>query len=297
MDFQNHHSAAPAVKINRREKGNKMTNNLFLDDVIPDVTQIRKEFDPKYLEALMDSIKASGLVTPIIVSQPKNGKHTIIDGERRFCAYQKLHEAEPENENWKSIPVTIIASNDQLAGIIANLAKVEYNPIEYAEALDVIQKSTSRTHKELANLVGKSRSTITEYLDLLKLPQAIKALAKAESVVPFRQLKRLAAEEKSDEDKTVEYNRLHEQYKKKGDDREIISRKGNIWNPARKARAFQKKLDNFSVSLGNVKIQELKSTAENENLKNSLKKMINTAQNLLVSLEMDGNADKNGVGE
>lgn len=135
--------------------------------------QPRQDFEPTALQELSDSIKAQGVVQPIVVrplaAQP--GQYEIIAGERRWRAAQLagLHE----------IPVVIRDVPDQAAmamGLIENIQREDLNPVEEATALQRLIDEFALTHSQAAEAVGRSRAAVTNLLRLLSLSEDVKRL-------------------------------------------------------------------------------------------------------------------------
>ena len=135
--------------------------------------QPRKQFDEKKLAELTASVKAHGVLTPILVREVDHAdyKFQIIAGERRFRA-SKAAELE-------EIPARILKTNDlQLLeiGLIENVQREDLNAMEEAQALDRLMNEFELTHQEVAEAVGKSRTTITNLLRLNNLNDDVKLL-------------------------------------------------------------------------------------------------------------------------
>lgn len=286
MDTTTQSGTAPHVTVvHRNQKGFK---ELPLEFIIPDEEQIRKEFDDEQLIALMESIKLHKLLAPILVKEIENGKYKIIDGERRFRAFKRLLQDEPGNSIWRSIPANILSASDPLAGVLANLAKVEYNPIEYAEALDAIKKATGKKQEDIAALVGKSRSLVSEYLSLLKLPDEIKNQARLDSCVPFHILKELAAkkwsEEKCIKAYQAEFERCKQEDNKQAED-SGQPKKGNAGNPIAR---FQKKIATIKTAFDKFSPEVAMQVEDREELVSTLDAIIKKAEALKQELDMSG---------
>jgi ParB family chromosome partitioning protein len=132
--------------------------------------QPRHDMDPESLEELANSIRAQGVVQPIVV-RPITGsdRYEIVAGERRWRATQLagLHE----------IPAMVREVSDQVAmcmGLIENIQREDLNPLEEAQALDRLLKEFKMTHVEVAEAVGRSRSSVTNLLRLLDLDNEVK---------------------------------------------------------------------------------------------------------------------------
>ena len=132
--------------------------------------QPRRHFDPVELQELADSIKVTnGLLQPIIAKPLPNNQYEIIAGERRWRAAQKA--------GLKSIPVVIsdAAPDDTLTlALVENLQREDLNAIEEAEAFHRLHENLGYTQQEIAEAVGKDRTTIANSLRLLKLPPTVR---------------------------------------------------------------------------------------------------------------------------
>ncbi len=133
--------------------------------------QPRRDFDPESLRELADSIAAQGVVQPIVVRPVDQGRYEIIAGERRWRAAQQAGLGE--------IPAVIRAVPDQTAmamGLIENIQREDLNPLEEAAALHRLLNEFELTHQQIAQAVGKSRTTVTNLLRLLELNEDVKRL-------------------------------------------------------------------------------------------------------------------------
>jgi ParB family chromosome partitioning protein len=133
--------------------------------------QPRRHFDENKLQELADSIKAQGMVQPIVVRSIGDKSYEIIAGERRWRAAQLAGLAE--------VPVFIREVDDQTAmamALIENIQRDDLNPLEEAVALHRLLDEFGLTHQEIANAVGKSRTTVTNLMRLLELAPEVKAL-------------------------------------------------------------------------------------------------------------------------
>jgi ParB family chromosome partitioning protein len=131
--------------------------------------QARRQMDQERLQELADSINAQGMIQPILVRTMGGEKYEIVAGERRWRAAQLagIHE----------VPVLIRDISDQAAmalGLIENIQREDLNPLEEAEALNRLLKEFKMTHQQVADSVGKSRTTITNLLRLMDLQERVK---------------------------------------------------------------------------------------------------------------------------
>ena len=144
-------------------------NNIKINNIKPNPNQPRRDFDKKSLEELSLSIKNKGVITPITLR--KSGKHyEIVAGERRWRAAKKA--------NLKSIPAYTlnIKNNSEMmqVALIENIQREDLNAIEEAEGYAILNSKHGLSHDEIANTIGKKRTTISNALRLLKLPPEIR---------------------------------------------------------------------------------------------------------------------------
>ncbi|MBA3849640.1 MAG: chromosome partitioning protein ParB [Opitutus sp.] len=135
--------------------------------VEPNPHQPRKEFDPQQLADLVDSIRAEGLLQPIVV-RPVGEKFQLIAGERRWRAFQQLR--------LKSIPARVMPSSDASSATLAlieNLQRADLNPIEEAHGYASLIRDFDLTQDAAAQRVGKGRATVANSLRLLSLEPEI----------------------------------------------------------------------------------------------------------------------------
>ncbi len=141
--------------------------------ISPNPQQPRHTLDAEALEELAASIREHGILQPLIVSEnPNEGQYTLIAGERRWRA--------AELAGLSMVPVIIrtVTEQEQLElALIENLQRADLNPLEKAKAYRQLVENFSLKHEEIAERVGKSRTSITNTIRLLNLPdQAQKAL-------------------------------------------------------------------------------------------------------------------------
>jgi len=141
-----------------------------VDKIEPNPEQPRKRFQQNVLQELSETIKNVGVIEPIIVRK-ENDKYILISGERRWRATKLA--------GFKKIPA-IVKNVDEIKSaelsIIENIQREDLTPIEEARAYDRLIKLTNLNIKEIADRVGKDRSTISNLLRLLKLPEEIQQL-------------------------------------------------------------------------------------------------------------------------
>lgn len=133
--------------------------------------QPRKDMNPKTLGELADSIKAQGIIQPIIVRLIADNKYEIIAGERRWRAAQLVALQE--------VPVVIKECDDRVAvavALIENIQREDLNALEESEALKRLLDEFEMTHQQIADAVGKSRATVSNLLRLVDLQSEVKKL-------------------------------------------------------------------------------------------------------------------------
>ncbi|MEN6311530.1 MAG: ParB/RepB/Spo0J family partition protein [Acidobacteriota bacterium] len=138
-----------------------------IDEIRPNPFQPRMKFNDQSIEELAQSIRESGVVQPIVVT-PEEDHYKIIVGERRWRASQKA--------GLRKMPVLIrnIPREKQLEiSLIENIHREELNPLEIAQAYQRLIDEGGYTQQEVAEKVGKDRTSVTNYVRLLKLPQEI----------------------------------------------------------------------------------------------------------------------------
>jgi ParB family chromosome partitioning protein len=143
-----------------------------LSTIRPNPFQPRKEFDPTELAELETSLRANGLIQPITVRRAPTGKgYELIAGERRFRAAQRL--------GWSDIPALVKDLDDRMVATLAlveNLQRSDLNPIEEAEGYQRLIDDFSLTQQQVADVVGKDRSTVANILRVLNLPAAVRRM-------------------------------------------------------------------------------------------------------------------------
>ena len=151
------------------EENNNIVKKINIERVIPSEIQPRKFFNDKTINELAESIKKYGILNPIIV-KPENGKFKIISGERRYRAAKIA--------NLEEIPVIIKDDlNEKISfeiSLIENIHREDLNPIDEAESYEKLIKEFNYTHQQIANLIGKDRTYVTNMLRLLNLTEFVK---------------------------------------------------------------------------------------------------------------------------
>ncbi|NOR81336.1 MAG: ParB/RepB/Spo0J family partition protein [Methyloprofundus sp.] len=153
------------------EQAKKMPLTLPVEYLQRGKYQPRKDIDPERLQELSESIKAQGIVQPIIVREVGYNRYEIIAGERRWRAGQLAGLAD--------VPVLIKDIDDRAAlaiSLIENIQREDLNPLEESEAFLRLIEEFDLTHQQIAEAVGKSRTAVTNLLRLNELEDAVKLL-------------------------------------------------------------------------------------------------------------------------
>lgn len=158
-------------------QGSSSINEVPLSQIIPNPDQPRQEFSQEALEELSDSIKKIGVIQPVTLRKIEDDKYQIIAGERRYRASRMA--------GLESIPAYIkTADDDEIMemALIENIQREDLNSIEIALAYQKLINTLSLTQEQLSQRVGKKRTTITNYLRLLKLPAEVQMGVKDKKV-------------------------------------------------------------------------------------------------------------------
>lgn len=147
--------------------------NLKIDKIVTNSNQPRKYFDNGKMSELKDSIKNSGLLQPITVRKISNGKYEIVAGERRYRACREL--------GMESIPVIEMNVGDARGyelSVLENIQRENLNPIEEAESYLMFMEVYGYTQEKLSEKLGKTRSSVSNKMRILKLPASVKEMVK-----------------------------------------------------------------------------------------------------------------------
>jgi ParB family transcriptional regulator, chromosome partitioning protein len=144
------------------------TMELSIEHISPNPFQPRKRFDDNTLRELADSIKASGVLQPLLVRRVSPGDYQLVAGERRLRAAQMV--------GLKKVPVVVKEVDDRAMmemALVENIQREALDPIEEARAYQTLVEKVGLTHEKLSERVGKQRVTITNSLRLLSLPAEV----------------------------------------------------------------------------------------------------------------------------
>ena len=160
-----------------RTEGSSNLNEIPVNLIEPNPNQPRREFDEEAMNELAMSIREVGLITPITLRQMPDGKYQIIAGERRWRASQIAGLAK--------MPAYIRTVDDENVmemALVENIQREDLNAIEIALAYQHMADTMGMTQERIAERVGKSRTAITNYMRLLKLPAQIQMALKNHEV-------------------------------------------------------------------------------------------------------------------
>lgn len=144
-----------------------------VNQVHPNPLQPRKDFKPEELAELEASLKTAGLLQPISVRQRPDGQYELIAGERRLRAATRL--------GWTTIPALVkpLDNRDMLVlALVENLQRADLNPLDEAAGYQRLIGEFAFTQQQVADSVGKDRSTVTNLLRILSLPEGVQRLVR-----------------------------------------------------------------------------------------------------------------------
>jgi ParB family chromosome partitioning protein len=139
-----------------------------VDSIDPNPYQTRRRINEAALEELAESIRASGVVQPVVLRPTANGRFQLVAGERRWHASKRAGKA--------TIPAVVRQiSNEQAMEItiIENLQREDLNPVEQARAFERLSREFGLTQEQIATRTGKDRASIANFIRLLKLPEDV----------------------------------------------------------------------------------------------------------------------------
>lgn len=156
---------------------NSQLIELGIHQLTPGQYQPRKIMGKEALDELALSIRSQGIIQPIVVREIAPLQYEIIAGERRFRAAKQA--------GLKHIPCVVKVAEDKAAiamALIENIQREDLNAIEEAQALERLQREFELTHQQISDVIGKSRTTVTNLLRLNALSDEVKALVEAKSL-------------------------------------------------------------------------------------------------------------------
>ncbi len=156
-----------------KTQGSSNLNEIPIEQIEPNPDQPRREFDPTAMQELAASIQNMGIIAPITLRQVAPERYQIIAGERRWRASQIA--------GLTSIPAYIRTADDESVmelALVENIQREDLNAIEIALAYEHLAEQSGMTQEKISERVGKSRTAVTNYMRLLKLPAQIQMALK-----------------------------------------------------------------------------------------------------------------------
>lgn len=175
-----------AEAVDAKLKPMSAMSEIAIDDIVPNPAQPRKLFDEEALDELADSIRQLGVIQPVTVKRIERGKYIIISGERRWRAARRA--------DLKSLPAYVREVDDEnlhAMALVENIQRQDLNAIEIALGMQRLIDECRLTQDALSEKVGKKRSSVSNYLRLLKLPDQVQ-LALKEGVISMGHAKAIA---------------------------------------------------------------------------------------------------------
>ena len=253
------------------EKNGVLEIDVSLIDVNPD--QPRKVFNEEEIQGLAESIKENGLINPITLRE-KDGKYQIISGERRFRAFKFL--------NRNKVPALVlknIADSKMLElTLVENIQRADLNAIEVARSYKKLIYDLNIKQEELANRVGKSRSTISNSMRILDLSENIQNLV-LESKISEGHARTILSLDDENEREEFAKEIVEKGYSVRECERIVKERKNNISNDHNTSNNEENIENQNEVKKENKKDPNIKK------LENDLEKIFSTKVNVI---------DKNG---
>ena len=222
--------------------------NLKIDKIVTNSNQPRKYFDDGKMSELKDSIKNSGLLQPITVRKISNGKYEIVAGERRYRACREL--------GMESIPVIEMNVGDARGyelSVLENIQRENLNPIEEAESYLMLMEVYGYTQENLSEKLGKTRSSVSNKMRILKLPASVKEMVK-KGEISYGHARTLLS--LSDEKKIEEVAK------------EIINKGYSVRETERRVKVLINKGNSSDILSGSLdsRGKELENESQNKNL-------------------------------
>ena len=156
-----------------KTQGSSNLNEIPIEQIEPNPDQPRREFDQEAMQELATSIQNMGIIAPITLRQVSENRYQIIAGERRWRASQMA--------GLTSIPAYIRTADDESVmelALVENIQREDLNAIEIALADEHLAEASGMTQEKISERVGKSRTAVTNYMRLLKLPAQIQMALK-----------------------------------------------------------------------------------------------------------------------
>lgn len=173
-------------KVDARLRPMSRMDEIDIAAIVPNSTQPRTQFDEEALDELADSIRQLGVIQPVTVRPAGDGRYLLISGERRWRAAQRA--------DLKTLPAYVREADDEnlhAMALVENIQRQDLNAIEIALGMQRLIDECSLTQDALSEKVGKKRSSVSNYLRLLKLPDEVQ-LALKEGLISMGHAKAIA---------------------------------------------------------------------------------------------------------
>jgi len=234
-----------------------------IEEIAPSPEQPRRRFGEAELEELAASIRAHGVIQPLIVrARPEGEGYFLIAGERRWRASQRA--------GLERVPVVVQNVDSEQAferALVENLQRSDLNPIEEAEAYNRLTDEFGHTQEQIATRVGKERSSVANAMRLLKLPKSVRAMVE-EGDLAMGHARALLSLKRVPEIETVARTVMAKGLSVRATEALVRTRVGGESDkkktpPARKSAAVRDLEDRLAKSLGaQVTLTEAKATAK-----------------------------------
>ena len=260
------------ANLNNYENGNFYFADINVILSSPD--QPRKYFNPDTLAELSASIKEKGVLQPVVIRKTNDGRIFLVAGERRLKAARMA--------GLEKIPAILTSGNPAEIALIENLQREDLKPIETAEALNRMIVEYHYTHEQLAVVIGKARSTVTEMLSLVKLPDEIKEQSRRADSYPRRLLTEVAKQD-TQEKMIILFNRVKEGNLNSDQIREVTRKKSagtktaSVGIAAEKISSLNKQLQALDLQ-GLEEGERLSFVRELQGLEVTIKKLLRIIQ-------------------
>lgn len=245
--------------------------NADIDLIKPNPYQPRQYFDEKALYDLTESIRQNGVIQPIVIRKDEEGNFCLVAGERRLRAAREAR--------LDKIPAILTKGNPIEISLIENLQRVDLNPIEEAEAIALMIEEYHYTQAELALIIGKARTTVTETVSLNRLPDEVKEECRRADIYSRRLLVEIAKQKKEKDMKAL-FKKAKEANLNSDQLRKIVRKKNADGTAARKETPPTDQCVRMYKALSHLDFDALEDN-ERDILINELKKLRDLIEKLI----------------
>lgn len=217
-----------------------------VNTILPNPDQPRKYFDPEKLSELSESVRQKGVLQPILIRRTEDGQIYLVAGERRLRAAKMA--------GIEKIPTILTKGNPAEIALIENLQRENLPSVDEAEALAKMINDYGYTQEQLASVVGKGRTTITETLSLNKLPEEVREECRRADIYPRRLLVEIAKQDTT-EKMTALFSKVKEDGLKSDQVRSLTRKRERIERPL--LAITMSKIDALAKNLGRLEWERL----------------------------------------